>query len=181
MSRMKQKYLDIVPALREECAIENAMQTPKLEKIVISVGIGEEGKDNKLTQNMADTISSIAGQKAVIVLAKKSVAGFKAREGAASGIKVTLRGENMYNFYDKLVSIALPRVKDFRGVPRKGFDGRGSYNFGLQEQLMFPEVEYDQIIKIHGMNITIVTSVQDDKLAFTLLEKLGMPFAKGRK
>jgi large subunit ribosomal protein L5 len=178
---MKQKYNDIVPALREELEIKNAMQTPKLEKIVISVGIGEEGKDNKLTQNMTDTISLIAGQKAVVTLAKKSVAGFKAREGAASGIKVTLRGENMYNFLDKLISIALPRVKDFRGVPRKGFDGRGSYNFGLQEQLMFPEVVYDNIIKTHGMNITIVTSVQDDKQAFTLLEKLGMPFAKGRK
>jgi large subunit ribosomal protein L5 len=178
---MKQKYNDIVPALREECGIENAMQTPKLEKIVISVGIGEEGKDNKLTQNMTDTISLIAGQKAVVTIAKKSVAGFKAREGAASGIKVTLRGQNMYNFFDKLVSIALPRVKDFRGLPRKGFDGRGSYNFGLQEQLMFPEVEYDKIIKTHGMNITIVTSVQDDKQAFTLLEKLGVPFAKGRK
>jgi len=181
MSRMKQKYNDIVPALREELEIKNAMQTPKLEKIVISVGIGEEGKDNKLTQNMADTISLIAGQKAVITMAKKSVAGFKAREGSPSGIKVTLRGDNMYNFFDKLVSIALPRVKDFRGVPRKGFDGRGSYNFGLQEQLMFPEVVYDKIIKTHGMNITIVTSVQDDKQAFTLLEKLGMPFAKGRK
>jgi large subunit ribosomal protein L5 len=178
---MKQKYNDIVPALREELEIKNAMQTPKLEKIVISVGIGEEGKDNKLTQNMADTISLIAGQKAVITMAKKSVAGFKAREGSPSGIKVTLRGDNMYNFFDKLVSIALPRVKDFRGVPRKGFDGRGSYNFGLQEQLMFPEVVYDKIIKTHGMNITIVTSVQDDKQAFTLLEKLGMPFAKGRK
>jgi large subunit ribosomal protein L5 len=178
---MKQKYNDIVPALREELGIKNAMQTPKLEKIIISVGIGEEGKDNKLTQNMADTISLIAGQKAIITMAKKSVAGFKAREGSPSGIKVTLRGENMYNFFDKLVSIALPRVKDFRGVPRKGFDGRGSYNFGLQEQLMFPEVVYDKIIKTHGMNITIVTSVQDDKQAFTLLEKLGMPFAKGRK
>jgi len=144
MSRMKQKYNDIVPALREELGIQNTMQTPKLEKIVISVGIGEEGKDNKLTQNMADTISLIAGQRAVITLAKKSVAGFKAREGAPSGIKVTLRGENMYNFFDKLVSIALPRVKDFRGVPRKGFDGRGSYNFGLQEQLMFPEVVYEE-------------------------------------
>jgi len=181
MSRMKQKYNDIVPALREELEIKNAMQTPKLEKIVISVGIGEEGKDNKLTQNMVDTISLIAGQRAVVTLAKKSVAGFKAREGAPSGIKVTLRGDNMYNFFDKLVSIALPRVKDFRGVPRKGFDGRGAYNFGLQEQLMFPEVVYDKIIKTHGMNITIVTSVQDDKQAFTLLEKLGMPFAKGRK
>jgi len=177
---MKQKYNDIAPALREECEIKNVMQTPKLEKIVISVGVGEEGKDNKLVQNMTDTISLIAGQKAVIVNAKKSVAGFKAREGSPSGIRVTLRGENMYNFFDKLVSIALPRVKDFRGTPRKGFDGRGNYNFGLQEQLMFPEVEFDNIIKTHGMNITIVTSTENDKEAFTLLEKLGMPFAKGK-
>jgi len=181
MSRMKEKYESIVPALREELEIKNPMQTPRMEKIVISVGAGEEGKDNKLIQNMADTISLIAGQKAVITLAKKSVAGFKAREGAASGIKVTLRGEQMYNFYDKLVSIALPRVKDFRGVPRKGFDGRGNYNFGLDEQLMFPEVVYDNIMKTHGMNITIVTSAEEDKAAFVLLEKMGMPFAKGRK
>ena len=181
MSRMKQKYNDIVPALREECGIKNPMQTPKLEKIVISVGAGREGKDAKLIANMAETISLIAGQKAVIVNAKKSVAGFKAREGAPSGIRVTLRGENMYNFFDKLVSIALPRVKDFRGLPPKGFDGRGNYNFGLDEQLMFPEVEYDNIIKTHGMNITIVTNTEDDKEAFTLLQKLGFPFAKGRK
>jgi large subunit ribosomal protein L5 len=181
MSRLKQKYQDIVPALREELGISNVMQTPRLEKIVISVGAGEEGKDSKLIQNMADTISLIAGQKAVITVAKKSVAGFKAREGAPSGIKVTLRGDNMYNFFDKLISIALPRVKDFRGVPRKGFDGRGNYNFGLDEQLMFPEVVYDNIMKTHGMNITIVTSSEDDKEAFVLLEKLGMPFAKGRK
>jgi large subunit ribosomal protein L5 len=177
---MKQKYNDITPALREELGIKNVMQTPKLEKIVISVGAGEEGKDNKLIQNMADTISAITGQKAIITMAKKSVAGFKAREGAPSGIKVTLRGASMYNFFDKLVSIALPRVKDFRGTPRKGFDGRGNYNFGLEEQLMFPEVVYDKIIKTHGMNITIVTSTENDKEAFTLLEKLGMPFAKGK-
>lgn len=180
MSRMKQKYNDIKLALNEEFGIANVMQTPKLEKIVISVGAGEEGKDSKLIQNMADTISLIAGQKANIINAKKSVAGFKAREGSPSGIKVTLRGENMYNFLDKLVSIALPRVKDFRGVPRRGFDGRGNYNFGLTEQLMFPEVIYDNIIKTHGMNITVVTSTDDDKQAFALLEKLGMPFAKGR-
>ncbi len=178
---MKQKYNDIAPALRDECEINNPMQTPKLEKIVISVGAGEEGKDSKLIANMQDTISLIAGQKAVVVNAKKSVAGFKAREGAPTGIRVTLRGDNMYNFFDKLISIALPRVKDFRGTPRKGFDGRGNYNFGLQEQLMFPEVEFDKVIKTHGMNITIVTSTEDDKQAFTLLEKLGMPFAKGRK
>ena len=181
MSRMKQKYESIVPALREELEIANAMETPKLEKIVISVGAGEEGKDTKLIQNMADTISVIAGQKAIIVMAKKSVAGFKAREGAPSGIKVTLRGVNMYNFFDKLVSVALPRVKDFRGTPRKGFDGRGNYSFGLDEQLMFPEVVFDNILKTHGMNIAIVTSTENDKEAFTLLEKLGMPFSKGRK
>ena len=181
MSRLREKYQNIVPALREELGIENVMQTPRLEKIVISVGAGEEGRDSKLIQNMADTISLIAGQKAVITVAKKSVAGFKAREGAPSGIKVTLRGENMYNFLDKLISIALPRVKDFRGVPRKGFDGRGNYSFGLDEQLMFPEVVYDNIMKTHGMNITMVTSSEDDKEAFVLLEKLGMPFAKGRK
>jgi large subunit ribosomal protein L5 len=181
MSRLKEKYDSLAPALREELNIKNVMLTPKLEKIVISVGAGEEGKDNKLIKNMADTISLIAGQKAVILNAKKSVAGFKAREGAPSGIKVTLRGENMYNFLDKLVSIALPRVKDFRGVPRRGFDGRGNYNFGLDEQLMFPEVSYDSIMKTHGMNISIITNTEDDKQAFTLLEKLGMPFAKGKK
>ncbi len=180
MSRMKQKYNDIVPALQEECGTKNPMQTPKLEKIVISVGAGEEGKDSKLIANMADTISLIAGQKAVVVNARKSVAGFKAREGAPTGIRVTLRGANMYTFFDKLVSIALPRVKDFRGTPRKGFDGRGNYNFGLQEQLMFPEVEFDNVIKTHGMNIVIVTSTESDKEGFALLEKLGMPFAKGR-
>lgn len=180
MSRMKQKYNDIVPTLQEECGTKNPMQTPKLEKIVISVGAGEEGKDSKLIANMADTISLIAGQKAVVVNARKSVAGFKAREGAPTGIRVTLRGDNMYAFFDKLVSIALPRVKDFRGTARKGFDGRGNYSFGLQEQLMFPEVEFDNVIKTHGMNIVIVTSTESDKEGFALLEKLGMPFAKGR-
>ena len=179
MSRMKQKYNDIVPALREELEISNAMETPKLEKIVISVGAGEEGKDSKLIANMQDTISLIAGQKAVVVMARKSVAGFKAREGAPSGIRVTLRGDNMYNFFDKLVPIALPRVKDFRGTPRKGFDGRGNYNFGLQEQLMFPEVEFDKVIKTHGMNISIATSTDSDTEAFRLLELFGVPFTKG--
>ena len=181
MSRLREKYNSLAPTLKEELNIENVMNTPKLEKIVISVGTGEEGKDSKLIANMVDTISNIAGQKAVIAVAKKSVAGFKAREGAPSGIKVTLRGDRMYNFLDKLISIALPRVKDFRGVPRKGFDGRGNYNFGLDEQLMFPEVDYDSIMKTHGMNIVIVTNTENDKEAFTLLEKLGMPFAKGRK
>jgi large subunit ribosomal protein L5 len=152
---------------------------PALDKVVISVGAGFAMKDNKLIKNIEDTITTIAGQKASTVIAKKSVAGFKVREGMPVGVRVTLRGENMYNFFDRLVSIALPRVKDFRGVPRNGFDGRGNYNFGLQEQLIFPEVSYDDIMQIHGMNITVVTTADSDKEAFTLLEKLGMPFTKG--
>ena len=155
------------------------MQIPVLEKIVISVGAGFAMKDNKLMKNIEETITTIAGQKASIVIAKKSVAGFKVRAGMPVGVRVTLRGENMYNFFDRLISIALPRVKDFRGVPRNGFDGRGNYNFGLSEQLIFPEVSYDSIMQIHGMNVTIVTSADSDKAAFTLLEKLGMPFSKG--
>ena len=129
---------------------------------------------------MADTISLIAGQRAVVTLAKKSVAGFKMREGMPMGVKVTLRGNQMYNFLEKLIVIALPRVKDFRGVPRNGFDGRGNYSFGLNEQLMFPEVVYDDIMVTHGMNITMVTSTNSDKEAFKLLEMFGMPFSKGR-
>ncbi len=181
MLRLKEKYNELKPQLKEELGIENVMQIPALEKIVISVGCGNDAKDTKVIQNIADTITIISGQKAVIVPARKSVAGFKVREGMPVGVKVTLRGDMMYNFLDKLISIALPRVKDFRGVSRNGFDGRGNYNFGLDEQLIFPEVEYDNIIKTHGMNITIVTTTENDKAAFALLEKLGMPFAKGRQ
>lgn len=180
-ARLQQKYKDSArSALSNEFGIKNPMLIPALEKVVISVGAGEWAKDQKTLQNMADTISLIAGQKAVITNAKKSVAGFKVREGFPVGIKVTLRKEQMYVFLDKLISIALPRVKDFRGLPRNGFDGRGNYNFGLTEQLMFPEVVYDQIIRTHGMNITIVTTTQDDKQAMKLLELLGLPFAKGK-
>ena len=180
-ARLQQKYKDgSRPALSSEFGIKNPMLIPALEKVVISVGAGELAKDQKTLQNMADTISLIAGQKAVITNAKKSVAGFKVREGFPVGIKVTLRKEQMFVFLDKLISIALPRVKDFRGLPRNGFDGRGNYNFGLTEQLMFPEVVYDQIIRTHGMNITIVTTAQDDKQAMKLLELLGLPFAKGK-
>lgn len=179
MARMKDKYLALKPELQSDLGIKNVMDIPGLEKIVISVGAGFAMKDNKLIQNIEDTITTIAGQKASTVIAKKSVAGFKVREGMPVGVRVTLRGENMYNFFDRLVSIALPRVKDFRGVPRNGFDGRGNYNFGLQEQLIFPEISYDSIMQIHGMNITVVTTAKDDKGAFTLLEKMGMPFTKG--
>lgn len=179
MLGLKKKYNEeIKSALQKEHDIKNVMCIPALEKINISVGAGEANKDAKLMQNMADTISLIAGQKAVITVAKKSVAGFKVREGMNSGIRVTLRGNNMYNFLEKFISIATPRIKDFRGFPRKGFDGRGNYNFGLDEQLMFPEVNYDDIIKVHGMNITIVTTAQSDAQAMSLLEALGFPFTK---
>ena len=181
MLKLKEMYKELKPQLKEELGIGNVMQVPALEKIVISVGCGNDAKDSKVIQNIADTISIISGQKAVVVEARKSVAGFKVREGMPVGVKVTLRGDMMYNFLEKLIAVALPRVKDFRGLSRNGFDGRGNYNFGLDEQLIFPEVEYDNIIKTHGMNITIVTTTDNDKAAFALLEKLGMPFAKGRQ
>ncbi len=181
MFDLKRRYKEEMrPKLAQELGIKNPMLLPKLEKIVISVGAGDYAKDAKIIQNMADTISLIAGQKAVVTLAKKSVAGFKMREGMPMGVKVTLRGNQMYNFLEKLIVISLPRVKDFRGVPRNGFDGRGNYSFGLNEQLMFPEVVYDDIMVSHGMNITMVTSTNNDQEAFKLLEAFGMPFAKGR-
>lgn len=180
-ARMKEKYLSLKPELQSKLEIKNVMQIPAVEKINISVGAGFAMKDNKLIQNIQETISNIAGQHASVVKARKSVAGFKVREGMPVGVRVTLRGENMYTFLDKLISIALPRVKDFRGVPRNGFDGRGNYNFGIQEQLIFPEVDYDSIMQVHGMNITMVTTTQSDTEAFALLEALGMPFTKGRE
>lgn len=179
-ARLLERYkAEIKPALEAEFA-KNKMLTAKLDKVVISVGAGEAMKDSKLMQNMQDTISLIAGQKAVKVIAKKSVAGFKVREGYPVGVKVTLRGERMYEFLDKLCSIALPRVKDFRGLNKNGFDGRGNFNFGLDEQLMFPEVVYDDIIKTHGMNISVSTTADNDAEAYRLLELVGIPFTKGR-
>jgi large subunit ribosomal protein L5 len=181
MSRLRTKYNETIkPALQQELGIKNVNMIPSLEKVVISVGTGFAMKDNKLIQNIADTISNIAGQKAVIVESRKSVAGFKVREGMPTGVKVTLRGTRMYDFFDKLVSISLPRTKDFRGINRKGFDGRGNFNFGLDEQLIFPEIDYDDIMQIHGMNITMVTTSDSDTEAFKLLEMMGMPFTKGR-
>lgn len=181
MYQLKELYAnEIKQKLMKEFDFKNPMLVPKLEKIVISVGAGDYAKDAKIIQNIADTISLIAGQKAIITHAKKSVAGFKMREGMPMGVKVTLRGKKMYNFLEKLIVISLPRVKDFRGIPRNGFDGRGNYNFGIKEQLIFPEVVYDDIMVTHGMNITIVTSANNDKEAFKLLKSFGMPFAKGR-
>ena len=179
-ARLYERYKsEIKPALEAEFS-QNKMLTPALEKVTISVGAGEAMKDSKLMQNISDTISLIAGQKAVTVESKKSVAGFKVREGMPVGVKVTLRGERMYEFMDKLCSIALPRVKDFQGLDRNGFDGYGNFNFGLEEQLMFPEVQYDDIIKTHGMNISITTTSSSDEQSLRLLELIGVPFTKGR-
>jgi large subunit ribosomal protein L5 len=179
-ARLFEKYkTEIKPVLETEFP-KNKMLTPKVEKVSISVGTGFAMKDSKLIQNITDTISLIAGQKAVVVKSRKSVAGFKVREDMPVGVRVTLRGERMYEFLDKLCSIALPRVKDFRGLDKNGFDGSGNFNFGLQEQLMFPEVEFDDIIQTHGMNISIATSTPDDAEAFRLLELIGIPFTKGR-
>ncbi len=179
-ARLFERYKsEIKPVLETEFS-QNKMLTPALEKVTISVGAGEAMKDSKLMQNMCDTISLIAGQKAITVMSKKSVAGFKVRENTPVGIKVTLRGEQMYTFVDKLCSIALPRVKDFRGLNKNGFDGYGNFNFGLDEQLMFPEVEFDNIIKTHGMNISIATTTTSDEQSFRLLELIGVPFTRGR-
>ncbi|MDU7693666.1 MAG: 50S ribosomal protein L5 [Helicobacter sp.] len=181
MFDLKRKYKEeIKPKLISDLDIKNAMLVPRLEKIVISVGAGDYVKDTKIIQNIADTISLIAGQKAVITHAKKAINTFKTRVGMPMGVKVTLRGNRMYNFLEKLIVISLPRVRDFRGVSRNGFDGMGNYSFGVNEQLIFPEVVYDDIMVTHGMNISIVTSTNDDKQAYHLLELLGMPFSKGR-
>ena len=179
-AKLFEKYKsEIKPVLESEFP-QNKMLTAKVEKVTISVGTGFAMKDSKLMQNINDTISLIAGQKAVTVKSKKSVAGFKVREDMPVGVKVTLRGDRMYEFLDKLVNIALPRVKDFRGLDRNGFDGSGNFNFGLNEQLMFPEVEFDNIIQTHGMNIAITTSTNSDEQSFRLLELIGVPFTKGR-
>jgi large subunit ribosomal protein L5 len=178
---LKQLYNETIKAqLQTEFEIPNAMLIPKLEKITISITTRDGVKDAKLLQSMADTLSLISGQKSVITKAKKSVAGFKIRKGMNIGTKVTLRGANMYNFLEKLITLALPKVKDFRGINKNGFDGRGNFNFGLTEQLIFPEVKYDDIVRIHGMNMNIATSTTNDKQAARLLELLGFPFSKGK-
>jgi len=180
MARLRDTYNSTIkPQLMSDLDIKNPMLAPSLEKIVISVGTGFAMKDNKLMANIADTISLIAGQKSLIIKSKKSVAGFKVREDMPTGVKVTLRANRMYEFLDKLLNVSLPRMKDFRGIPNNGFDGQGNYNFGLTEQLIFPEVVYDSIMQVHGMNITFVTTTNNDKEAFQLLKLMGMPFAKG--
>ena len=177
--RIKEKYdNEVVPFLMKKFGYKSVMECPKLVKIVINTGLGDIKDNAKSIQMTENEIKLIAGQKPILTKAKKSVANFKVREGQTVGIKVTLRGERMYNFYDKFVSIALPRLRDFRGVSDKAFDGRGNYSVGLKEQLIFPEITYDQVDKIRGMDVAIVTTANTDEEARELLRALGMPFKK---
>ena len=177
MSRLKQRYVqEIVPAMVKEFEYSSVMQAPRLDKIVINVGLGEATQNLKALDAAVKDISAITGQKPVITRAKKSIAAFKLREGMPIGVMVTLRGERMYDFLDKLVSVALPRTRDFQGVPGSSFDGRGNFSLGLKEQLIFPEIEYDQIDKLRGLQVTIATTARTDEEARRLLQLVGMPF-----
>ena len=177
MSRLKEQYLkEIVPAMQTKFSYKNVMQVPKLDKIVINMGVGEAKDNAKILDSAVKDLEIIAGQKVVVTRAKKSVANFKLREGMAIGCKVTLRGEKMYEFADRLINLALPRVRDFRGVNANAFDGRGNYALGIKEQLIFPEISYDKIEKIRGFDIIVVTTANTDKEALSLLSNLGFPF-----
>jgi len=179
MNALKARYRkEIVPELMKELGLKNVMQVPGMEKIVLNIGMGEAIEDKKALDAAVKDIEIITGQKPVITKAKKSIANFKLREGFSVGVKVTLRGEKMWSLLDRLVNVALPRVRDFRGVSPKSFDGRGNYTLGLREQLIFPEVDFDTIDKIRGMEITFVTTAKDDEQGTALLKHLGMPFRK---
>ena len=179
MNRLKEKYLnEVVSSLKEKYNYKSLMEVPKLEKIVINMGVGDATTNSKLLEAAMKDLEIITGQKPVATKAKKSIAGFKLREGQAIGCKVTLRGENMYNFLDKLISITLPRVRDFRGISNKAFDGRGNYTLGLTEQLIFSEIEYDDVVKVRGMDIVFVTTAKTNEEAYDLLKGFGMPFKK---
>ena len=179
MSRLKDQYQDkIVDALMKKFGYKNKLQAPKLEKIVINMGVGEAKENAKILEAAVKDLETITGQKAVTTKAKKSVANFKLREGMAIGCKVTLRGEKMYEFLDRLVNLALPRVRDFRGINPNAFDGRGNYALGIKEQLIFPEIEYDKIDKVRGMDVIFVTTAKTDEEGRELLAQFGMPFAK---
>jgi large subunit ribosomal protein L5 len=177
MSRLKDRYLkDVAPALKKEFGYRNVMAIPRLRKIVINMGLGEATSNAKLADVGADELGRITGQKAVVRRATKSIAQFKLRQGMPVGAMVTLRGERMYEFLDRLITIALPRVRDFRGVSPKGFDGRGNFTMGLRDQLMFPEIDYMKVDKARGMNVSVVTSARTDEEARKLLQLMGMPF-----
>ena len=179
MNRLQEKYVNSVkPALISKFNYTSVMQAPKLEKIVINMGVGDAMNNSKALDAAVEELSQIVGQKPIITKAKKSIANFKLREGVSIGCKVTLRGERMYQFFDKLVSISLPRVRDFRGLSKDSFDGRGNYTIGVKEQLIFPEINYDKVFKIRGMDIVIVTTANTDEEGRELLTLMGMPFRK---
>ena len=179
MNRLQEKYSkEIVPNLREKYNYKSIMETPKLEKIVVNMGVGDATGNSKFLEAALADLEIITGQKPVVTKAKKAIAGFKVRAGQPIGCKVTLRGENMYNFLDKLISITLPRVRDFRGISPKSFDGRGNYTLGLTEQLIFSEIEYDDVVKVRGMDVVIVTTAKTNEEALDLLKGFGMPFKK---
>lgn len=176
-ARLKERFnKEIAPALAKELGVTNPMAVPRLHKIVVNMGVGEATQNTKMLDPLANDLGQITGQKPVITRAKKSIAAFKVRAGMAIGAMVTLRGDRMYEFMDRLVNIALPRVRDFRGVSTKSFDGRGNYTLGLRDQLIFPEIDYAKVDKLKGMNVTIVTTARDDNQARALLKHLGMPF-----
>ena len=177
MSRLRDRYAkDVVPALKKEFGYKNVMAIPRLQKVVVNMGLGEATQNAKIVDTGADELARITGQKPVITRAKKSIAQFKVRKGMPVGTMVTLRGERMWEFLDRLVSVALPRVRDFRGVSPRGFDGRGNYTLGLKDQLIFPEIDYMKVDKSRGMNISVVTSAKTDEESRKLLQLLGMPF-----
>jgi large subunit ribosomal protein L5 len=177
MARLRDKYKnEIAPALAKEFGIENPMAIPKLEKIVVNMGIGEAIANAKVLDTASEELRSVTGQKPVVTKAKKSIAAFKLRQGMNIGTMVTLRGERMYEFLDRLISVALPRVRDFRGISGKAFDGRGNYTLGIREQLIFPEIDFNKVDKTRGMNISIVTTATNDEQARSLLKAMGMPF-----
>jgi large subunit ribosomal protein L5 len=179
-SRLREKYAkEIKPALQKELGIENTMAVPRLDKIVVNMGLGEATQNVKMMDPLVQDLALITGQKPVTTRAKKSIAQFKVREGMPIGAMVTLRGEKMYEFLDRLISVALPRVRDFRGVSTKSFDGRGNYTLGLRDQLIFAEIDYARVDKLKGMNVTIVTTAKDDNSARSLLKAFGMPFRQG--
>jgi large subunit ribosomal protein L5 len=177
---LKERYQkEITPSLMKEFGLDNPMQVPRLEKVIINVGVGEALENAKALESAVADVGAVAGQRPVITKARKSIANFKLREGRSIGVKVTLRGERMWSFFDRLVNVALPRTRDFRGVPADGFDGRGNYTLGIREQLIFPEINYDKIDKIRGLEVTVVTSAPNDEQGRRLLSLLGMPFVRG--
>ncbi len=181
MARLKEKYVsEVVPRIQKARSIQSNMRVPRLQKIVVNVGLGEALANPKALEAAEGDLRAITGQKPVVRRARKSISNFKLREGMAIGLSVTLRGERMYEFFDRLVSVAIPRIRDFRGVPTRSFDGRGNYTLGIKEQIIFPEINYDKVDRIRGMNVTICTSAPNDEEARELLAELGMPFAEAK-